>query len=33
MTAVFIPIVVFDLRSGVIANKKMAKDLRRSSQP
>jgi hypothetical protein len=32
MTAVFIPIVIFDLRSGVIANKKLAKDLRRRSQ-
>jgi hypothetical protein len=30
LTAVFIPIVIYDLRSGLIANKKIAKDLRRT---
>ena len=32
LTAVFIPIVIFDLNSGLIENKKLAKDLRRISQ-
>lgn len=32
LTMVFIPIVIYDLRSGLIANKKLARDLRRRSQ-
>jgi hypothetical protein len=32
LMAVFIPIVIYDLRSGLVENKKLAKNLRRRSQ-
>ena len=33
MTAVFVPVVIFDLRSGLIANRKLAKEYRETQQP